>query len=225
MEHYNPIELEPLRVIERVALRAAPGRSLAYGVIHVLKALELIGSKVGVGRQQLARELGIGEGSARTLIKRLREEDLIEVRRDGMALTTCGEGLLSYFTGLMRSMKVPPTPSTVSEKNHAVLVRGAAALIRLGVEQRDAALLAGARGATTLIYDGERFHMPGVERGVEPELSRLLLEGLRPEAGDVVIIGTAEEERAAEMGAKAAALELIKEMGLNPPSSHPPQVG
>ena len=204
--------MEPLKVIERAALRAAPGRPLAYGVVHVLKALELIGSGVGVGRQQLARALGIGEGSARTLVKRLREEGLIEVARGGMTLTEGGVEVLSYFQGLMRSMEVPPTPSTVSERNYAVLVRGVASLIRLGVEQRDAALLAGARGATTLIYDGERLQMPGVEREVEPELSRLLLEALRPEAGDVIIIGTAEEEAAAEIGAKAAALELIRRL-------------
>ncbi len=204
--------LEPLRIVERAASRVAPGRHLTYGVIHVLKALELIGSRVGIGRQQLARELRIGEGSARTLIKRLRDEGLIEVERGGMRLTERGGGILSYFQGLMRSMSVPSTPSTVSEKNHAVLVRGAASLIRFGVEQRDAALLAGARGATTLIYDGENFHMPGLERGVEPELSKLLREGLKPEAGDDIIIGTAEEEWAAEMGAKAAALELIRRM-------------
>ena len=203
--------MEPLRIVERAASRVAPGRHLTYGAIHVLKALELIGSRV-VGRQQLARELRIGEGSARTLIKRLRDEGLIEVERGGMRLTERGRGILSYFQGLMRSMSVPSTPSTISEKNHAVLVRGAAPLIRFGVEQRDAALLAGARGATTLIYDGENFHMPGLERGVEPELSKLLREGLKPEAGDVIIIGTAEEEWAAEMGAKAAALELIRGM-------------
>ena len=204
--------MEPLRIMERAALEAAPGRRLTYGVIHVLKALELIGSRVGVGRQQLARELRIGEGSARTLIRRLRDEGLIEVERGGMRLTERGRGILSYFQGLMRSMSVPSTPSTVSEKNYAVLVRGAAPLIRFGVEQRDAALLAGARGATTLIYDGENFHMPGLKREVEPELSKLLREGLKPEAGDVIIIGTAEEEWAAEMGAKAAALDLIRGM-------------
>ena len=209
--------MEPLRIMERAALEAAPGRRPTYDVIHVLKALELIGSRLGIGRQQLARELRIGEGSARTLIKRLRDEGLIEVERGGMTLTERGRRILSYFEDLMRSMRVPSTPSTVSEKNYAVLVRGAASLIRFGVEQRDAALLAGARGATTLIYDGERFQMPGLERGIEPELSRLLREGLKPEAGDVVIIGTAEEEWAAEMGAKAAALELIRRMH-EPPS-------
>jgi len=204
--------LEPLRILEKVSVEVAPGRRLTYGVVHVLKALELIGSRVGVGRQQLARELNIGESSARTLIKRLREEGLIVVERGGMRLTERGRKLLAYFMDSMRSMRVPPTPSTVSERNHAVLVRGAAHLIRFGVEQRDAALLAGARGATTLIYDGERFHIPGLERGPEPELSRLLLEGLRPEAGDVIIIGSAEEDWAAEMGAKAAALELLRRM-------------
>lgn len=204
--------MEPLRIMERAVSRAAPGRPLTYDVIHVLKALELIGSRLGVGRQQLARELRIGEGSTRTLIRRLRDEGLIEVERGGMTLTGRGRSILSYFQGLMRSMSVPPTPSTVSEKNHAVLVRGAAPLIRFGVEQRDVALLAGARGATTLIYDGEDFQMPGLKRGVEPELSKLLREGLKPEAGDVIIIGTAEEEWAAEMGAKAAALDLIRRM-------------
>ncbi len=66
------------------------------------------------------------------------------------------------------------------------------------------------------LYDGARFHMPGMEIEVEPTLARFLVDRLRPSAGDIVIIGTADTPSAAEIGAKTAALELLEEMEAGP---------
>lgn len=203
--------MDPFAVINKVAEKAAPGRPPAYTAAHVLKALELIGSGYGVGRQQLARELKLGEGTARTLVRRLRGEALVEVSRGGMILTASGERLLSDLRRLMASTEVPETEVTVGSKNYAILVRGAEDRVRQGVEQRDAALMAGAKGATTLIYDGVRFHMPIAEIDLDPSLNRFLVDRLKPERGDVAIIGTADDSSTAEIGARTAALELLKE--------------
>ena len=204
--------LDSFEAIDRVAEKAAPGRPPAYTAAHVLKALELIGACSGVGRQQLARELRLGEGTARTLVRRLRGEGLLEVSRGGMTLSGSGRRILSDVTILMAYAEVQEAVVTVGPRNYAVLVRGAADHIRLGVEQRDAALMAGAGGATTLLYDCAQFHMPSSEVELDPSLNRYLVDRLKPENGDVVIIGTAEDLTSAEIGARTAALELLRKM-------------
>ncbi len=207
--------MNPVAVLRKVSERLAPGRAPSYMEAHVLKALELA-SERSLGRAALGRRLGLGEGTARTMIRHLREAGLIEVSRRGISLTEDGERVLAQLRRMTAGAEAPRSAHTVAAHNYAVLVKGAANLIRLGVEQRDAALMAGARGATTLLYDGARFHMPGMEIEVEPTLARFLVDRLRPSAGDVVIIGTADTPSAAEIGAKTAALELLEEMEAGP---------
>lgn len=205
-------ELNSLAVLRKVSERVAPGRSPSFMEAHVLKALELMSEQV-IGRAALGRQLGFGEGTARTMVKHLREAGLIEVTRRGISLTELGGRMLAQLRGMTsRGAEAPKSGHTVGAYNYAVLVKRAADHIRMGVEQRDAALMAGAEGATTLLYDGVRLHMPGMETELDPSLTRFLVDRFKPEAGDIVIIGTADNPRAAEIGAKTAALELLNEM-------------
>lgn len=203
--------LNPLAMLQKVSERVAPGRSPSFMEAHVLKALEIVSERI-IGRAALGRQLGLGEGTARTMIKHLREAGLIEVTRRGISLTELGGLMLTQIRGMIsRGKEAPKSAHTVGTYNYAVLVKRAADHIRLGVEQRDAALMAGAKGATTLLSDGIRLHMPGMETELDPSLTRFLVDRLKPEAGDIVIIGTADNPSAAEIGAKTAALELLKE--------------
>jgi hypothetical protein len=87
--------------------------------------------------------------------------------------------------------------------------------LKSGIEQRDAAIKMGATGATTLTFKQNRFVMPGTDTNYaplskEPHTTTLLLEKLKPEDGDVVIIGSdMQDERRAELAAKNAALVTI----------------
>lgn len=210
--------MDPLDVLKRVVAKLAPGRPPAYSEAHALKALEVIGSGNGIGRKGLSGELGLGEGTVRTLVSRFKEEALIEVSHAGMTLTSQGVNVLSHFRGLMEATPIPETSITVGSRDYAVLVKGAGNQINQGVEQRDAALLAGADGATTLLCDGERLWMPGMEGVLDPSTTGFLLERLKPESGDVIVIGTSDNHVSAEVGAKSAALNLIK--GMTRPISH-----
>jgi len=202
-----------LEVVNRLAAKIAPGRPPAYHEAHLLKALELIGSVVSIGRHKLSKELGVGEGTARTLVRRLKGEGLVKASRKGMTLTKAGIEVLSEFRSFIEATQLPETRLTVGPRNYAVLVKGVADQVKLGVEQRDSALLAGAKGATTLLYDGERLHMPGLKLDIDDPSTDYLLEHLKPETGDVIIIGTADLLLNAEIGAKSAALKLLKERG------------
>lgn len=127
-----------------------------------------------------------------------------------MVLTPKGQEVLSRLMELISSTEMPETTITVSSKNYAVLVKNVGGNVRKGIEQRDAALIAGAKGATTLVYEEGRLKMPSMVTDLESSISRYLLESLRPMDGDAIIIGSAEEILAAEIGAKFAALKLLE---------------
>lgn len=175
-------------------------------------ALDLIGSGLGIGRQKLSKELRLGEGIVRTMIRRLKGYGLVEASREGMRLTSKGTEIFKELEERFLTCEFPETSITVGSKNYAVLVKGAAEKVSRGVEQRDAALIAGARGATTLVYKGDQLQMPGVELELDSLTEDFVLSNLKPCDGDVILIGSADTLFDAEIGAKSAALKLLEKM-------------
>lgn len=206
--------MQLLEVIEKVGEKSAPGRTPAFTEAHILKALETLGAGEPVGRIKLSEVLGLGEGETRTLVKHLRNEDVIEVSRTGIVLSKLGKKLLSELrTKIREEVEVPESSLTVGPHNIAVLIKKAANSVRYGLEQRDAAIKAGALGATTLILGNNRLAMPGVSEDVFANIKSIhdmLIARLRPEEGDVIIIGSADSKRTAEFAAKTAALQLLE---------------
>ena len=207
--------MELLKVIERVASKVAPGRAPSFTEAHVMKALEIIGGAEAVGRIRLSKELGLGEGATRTLVKHLKNEGMIKVSKYGILLSEYGKKLFSDLRSrISEGVEVPPSPLTVGSFNVAVLVTDVARAVNRGVEQRDTAIKAGALGATTLIFSRNKLTMPPVEeedifKGI-PSMREILLSKLCPEENDVILIGSGENKRIAEIGAKMAAFELLK---------------
>lgn len=206
--------MEFLATIERIASKIAPGRTPLFSEAHVIKALEEIETQAGVGRVKLSQELGLGEGTTRTLIRHLKKENLIKVSMSGIELSEQGNKLFSALRAEMsQEVEIPPSPLTIGAFNVAVLVRDVGSSVKYGLEQRDAAIAIGAHGATTLIFSKKRLTMPGVTEDVFkniPSIRETLLSQLKPEDNDVIIIGSAEDRRLAEFGAKMAAFELLR---------------
>jgi len=206
--------LELLEVIEKVTSKVAPGREPSFTEAHVIKALEIIGGGEAVGRIRLSKELGLGEGETRTLVKHLKNEGIIEVSRSGIVLLEYGEKLFSDLRSrISEEVEVPPSPLTVGPFNVAVLVREAANAVKTGLEQRDTAIKAGALGATTLIFSRKRLTMPSgkgedIFKGIS-STHQMLMSRLDPKENDIIIIGSGENKRLAELGAKMAAFELL----------------
>jgi DNA-binding MarR family transcriptional regulator len=203
--------LRALSVLREITGKIAPGRPPAYTTAHALMGLEMIGAGLGVGRQQLSRELRLGEGTIRTMVTRMKSLGLVEATRGGMSLTEEGREVLAEANQMISSSEIPETSLTVGSNNHAVLVRGASAKVGLGIEQRDAALIAGALGATTLICKGGGLLIPGTSEKLDPEINRLILARLSPGEGDAIIVGSSDDPYLAELGAKSAALELLRD--------------
>ena len=206
--------MESLKVIEKAASKIAPGRTPSFVEVHVVKALETIGAGKGVGRIKLSRILGLGEGATRTLVKHLGNEGLVEVSKFGIVLSEYGEKILSELRSKIgEEIEIPKSSLTIGTFNIAILIRSAAGSVKYGVEQRDAAIKVGALGATTFVFISNRLTMPGVGEDVFQDTQIIhdaLLSTLKPKENDVIIIGSANEKRTAEFGAKTAALTLLR---------------
>lgn len=205
--------MDVLEKISKVADKTAPGRLPSFAQAHVIKALEEISLQKSVGRSKLSKDLCLGEGEVRTLVKHLKNEGLVDVSKTGISLSSSGRKLLFSLRTLMsEAVEVPLTPLTVGPLNVAVRVAGLKNSIKYGVEQRDAAIMVGAKGATTLVFTKNRLIVPGTEEDASKHDPSILasLSKLSLNDGDVIIIGSAVEKIKADLGAKTAALELLK---------------
>lgn len=180
-----------------------------FSSYHLWKVLRVIENEGPIGRKRLTKKVGIGEGSIRTILNILRENRMIESRKEGESLLPKGEEAIKKFPV---AVKIEAGNLTVKECDVAVLVRDKAHEISKGQEERDEAIKAGASGATTLIFKNRKLVMPeGVEIEREyPEVAEQIFSLFELREDDVIIIGTAESEDKAEEGAVTAALKLLK---------------
>jgi predicted transcriptional regulator len=176
---------------------------------HIYRTLSLLSSGRRVGRKRLADEVGIGEGSMRKIVNVLKEREMIDVRQTGVRISPKG---LAYFNELPVRMEEVRSPDmTISDTSIAVQVKGAGNRISTGIEQRDAAIKAGADGATTVVMLEDRLLVPpdyDLDANV-PETAKVLRDRFDLEDGDVIIVGTSTDPRKAANGALAAAFDIV----------------
>ncbi|TFG34723.1 DUF4443 domain-containing protein [Candidatus Thorarchaeota archaeon] len=197
---------------------AADGRvAPAFKPHHAAVALILIGREQPLGRYDLCEKMSIGEGSVRTLLKRLSEADYIEAEgKQGQTLTSKGKVLFERISkdvplGLMLEVR----PLVMYEYAFANLVKGCISKISDGVRQRDEAIIQGGydkAGASTLIHKNGNLVMPpdDFQLLVNYEQETLLImESLRPEDNDVIIIGSADNQNLAREVSMAAVMTLF----------------
>jgi hypothetical protein len=203
----------PLPVLREVLSSDYKGPRAVFSEVHVLMAILAIGAGGAVGRGRLGSLVGLGQGEVRTLIKRMKEKELIVIEPEGCKLSRRGE---REFQKLKEKI---PWSSTVNAKSlgigdkcSAVLVRGSAGRVRKGIEQRDAAIRVGAVGAFTAIFAKGRFILPGEGEDCEKNGPSGLWSAARsagPSEDDVLIVVGADSDEVAELGTLAAALTLF----------------
>lgn len=204
-----------VKALATIASRYAPSRILSFDSVHVFKVLQLIESKGHVSRNMLCKELSLGEGSVKTLVKHLKAQGIIESTKAGTTITPKGKRISEQFFSAIPAETILAKCSVALGKfNYAVLLKQYGFALKSGIEQRDAAIRMGAIGATSLLFKHNRFVMPGTNYDAltkEFNTARLLLEKLKPEDGDAIVIGSdMEDESRAELAAKNAALTTIK---------------
>jgi len=198
--------------MQQVAEKKAPGPSTSFTIFHLYYTLELL-AKRPMGRNKLAAKLYVGDGAVRTIISRLKDAELIEITKGGANLSKKGREIWQQFeTVFPQQANIPKSDLNPQEFNYAYLVRGKTEKIGSGIDQRDAAIIAGARQALIIAYKGGHLEIESVSENIEKQFPRAvhqLLEELKPKDKDIIVIAGAESAQKAKRGAFAATWTLI----------------
>ena len=203
--------------------------------VHVLLALFIFDeNRDGIGRYRLQKELLIGEGTAKSLIKKLNKNIKFinvtdERKRKGHFLT---EGGLEYLNKIKKVIPIIKEGKSSILKDIIIeterlytyfcLIKNAVHKISNGVSQRDAAIKISGSGATCLVFNGEdlifpsKSHLEPIDNDMvvnktlhtyfELELSK---ENIKLEKNDVIAIGSGDNPQKARLATLNAALTLI----------------
>jgi len=203
--------------------------------VHVLLALFIFDeNRDGIGRYRLQKELLIGEGTAKSLIKKLNKNIKFinvtdERKRKGHFLT---EGGIKYLNKIKKVIPIIKEGKSSILKDIIIeterlytyfcLIKNAVHKISNGVSQRDAAIKISGSGATCLVFNGEdlifpsKSHLERIDNDMvvnkilhtyfELELSK---ENIKLEKNDVIAIGSGDSPQKARLATLNAALTLI----------------
>jgi len=198
--------------MQQTAGKKAPGPSTTFTIFHVFYALELLAQKP-LGRNKLAEKLNVGDGAVRTIISRLREAGLIETSKEGCTLTKKGLDIWQQFEEIFpKRIEIPKSELAQSEFNFAFLVKNSGQKVGSGIDQRDAAIIAGARKALVIVSKNGHLCIESVSNCIEqqyPKAASLILKEFVPQNNDVIIIAGADSTLRAKRGAFAASWSLI----------------
>jgi hypothetical protein len=188
------------------------GPFLSFSVFHLFYALELM-SKRRVGRDNLAVKLNVGGGAVRTILNRLVSGGLVRVSRAGCVLTSEGLAVWRELERIFpKRTAFSATELSSFPFNYAYLVKNCGDKVGSGMEQRDAAIVAGALSGLVIIFRGGRLCINSVCDDVGaafPDASGLIVRELGPVENDVVVISGGESFAEAMSGAFAASWSLI----------------
>jgi predicted transcriptional regulator len=199
-------------LMQEISGKKAPGPSTTFTVFHVFYSLELMSQKP-IGRNKLAEQLQIGDGVIRTLISRLREAELIDAAKSGCRLTEKGRAVWGQFEAIFTRQEIL-TPSELihSDFNRAFLVKNLGDKVHSGIEQRDAAIVAGARTALIIVYRSGHLCIQSITEDLEklyPKAAKNMLDRIQPQENDVIVVAGAESALKAKRGAFAASWSLV----------------
>ncbi|MGA8856379.1 MAG: DUF4443 domain-containing protein [Candidatus Bathyarchaeia archaeon] len=204
-----------LNTLQALSRLPSPGPAPAFTHVDVTQAILTIGDEGQIGRIELSRRLGIGEGTIRTIIKHLMQANIINIAKGGCVLTKRGVQLYNSLRSKVSKVSIIDAKQLALDKvSAAVLVRHVGHLVKRGIEQRDAAIRSGATGACTLVFQGRQFLMPMSENEEwsltsDDPLFQDLKKSFNPGEGDVIVLSSATDRVTADHGAMAAALTLI----------------
>jgi DNA-binding MarR family transcriptional regulator len=200
------------KFMQQIAGKKAPGPSTTFTIFHVFYALELMAQKP-LGRNKLAEKLEVGDGAVRTIISRLKDAGLIETSKEGCNLTKKGlETWLQFEAIFPKRVDIAKSELNPSEFNFAFLVKNSGQKVQSGIDQRDAAIIAGARKALVTVFKNGHLCIESVSDNIEkeyPKAASQILKELTPQENDVIIIAGADSALKAKRGAFAASWSLI----------------
>jgi len=206
-----------------------------FDYVHIILSLFIFGENPeGIGRYRLKDELQIGSGTAKSLVKKLKDvsEFIVvpdEGERKGHVLTEKGHKFFAKIKKkipLLEKADITYLKDIIIEPENVnpyfCLVKNATKKIKNGIEQRDAAIKVNGSGATCLVYNGKDMIFPSkfVNNSSEEQkkinkktlkyfTSKIEKAKVLFEKDDVIIIGLGESPQISRLAALNAALTLF----------------
>jgi len=184
--------------------------------IKELLMLLLLKFEGPIGRYSLKEMLGLSEreGVVKSMLSDLQRGGYVSSGRPGSKLTVKGEKLLEQHLNAHSIVDVKCLslqPLETGPTSFIVHLRGRAEAIISGMNERDAAVRAGALGATVLTFKNGMLSVPTVYHNLSskyPDLAKRIYESFSLADGDALIVASAENRWRALEGVLAAAKAL-----------------
>ncbi len=196
-----------------IVTRKGSSKILSFSIPHVFKALQILEGQKYVSRTVFCNELHIGEGAVRTLISHLKEDGVVDTIKAGTFLTTKGKNFAKKFSDVITKQCTIKSCNIAREKyNHVFLLKNYSKIICNGMDQRDYAIMYGAKSATTLSFENGKFVFPNeTDDALNDDIITRdeLLEKLKPEEQDIVIIASSEDSFVSEISAINSVLTTL----------------
>ena len=157
-----------------------------------------------IGRQELSKDLELGEGTIRTILETLKSKNLLDSTKKGHFLSKQGIEILKNIYKLMSYPKVINVQTLYQNLNKVgVVIKNALNLKEL-YKLRDIAVKNGADGAIILKFDSKLY---APESNYEQDYKELE-KHFELKNNDVLVIAFSNEKRHAENGALSIVIEL-----------------
>ena len=186
----------------------ALGRNCRYSDARIYYLLYYLDSNGSAGREELSNVLDVSEGTVRKMLTIMKKWGVVSISYAGVEITSHGKVILDTIP---IHVFTPPTSNYVIGKyQSAVIVRGVSDRITDGIQQRNSAIIAGARGASVFKMDRGVLVMPpqwNMDDKDPTFATSIRSAGVRD--GDVVIIAGARDDITALMTSITAALEMF----------------
>ena len=173
-----------------------------FNKIDVLRCFLKLESKKS--RQELAKELGLGEGTIRTILDILKAKKLTQSDKKGHYLSSKGSSLLKEISSRVSSPKIISADIVYPNlKKAGAVIRDVGRIDKI-YRFRDIAVKNGAEGALILRFDGRLF---APESGYRQDFKEFE-NHFELQNNDIVVIAFSEDRRSAENGVLAIAVEI-----------------
>jgi predicted transcriptional regulator len=190
------------------------GPSPAFTAAHILEVLLILDSEKTMGRISLSKRLGIGEGSVRTIIKKLVEQSIISVDSvGGCHLTELGKTLISELKRtIIHTTELSIDEMGIILPSYAFQIRGIP-LVGLSLTKlRDIAIKSGAEGMVIFCVKDGQISLPMMVDDVSkeyPKIANSLKSRFKLMDGDSILIGFSKDKKDSELATLSAVIFLL----------------
>lgn len=161
-----------------------------------------------MNRRGLSDALLISEGIVRKILDILKKWGAVSVSNMGVSITDAGRKLLQSIP--IRLVAPPVSNYVVGKHQFGVVITGVADMVTDGIAQRNSAILAGARGATSFVMQEGMLLMPPAWNmdELDPQFANAVRD-IGVVDGDVLIFVGAKDHISAVLSSITAALDML----------------